>query len=156
MKLYQPLHILAYILGVFPKTVRSTVSPHRQRFRIHGPGLAIKAINTLLYWLVSTLVSIVTIRNLQYYQTLTKKILVTRVLDIDELYVYMMFMGIIATTVCQTHLLWPSVARAVDECFFDLCQLSDIAGAWQFFSAFGVVLFIINEFAMYYVLITYK
>lgn len=156
MKLHQPLHVLAYILGVLPKTVRSTVDPHRQRFRIHGPGLAIKAINTLLYWLVSTLVSIVTIRNLQHYQTLTKKILTTRVLDIEELYVYMMFVGIVATTVCQAHLLCPHVTRAMDQCFFDLCQLNDIAGAWQFFSAFGIVLFIVYEFAMYYVLITYK
>lgn len=156
MKLYQPLHVFAYIFGVLPKTVRFTADSHRQQFYIHGPGIAFKAFNTLLYWLVSTLVSVVTIQNFQYYQTLTKKILTTRVLDIDELFVYMMLLSIISTTVCQVHLLWPSVARAMDECFFDLCQLNDIAGAWQIFSAFGIVLFIIYEFTMYYVIVSYK
>jgi len=118
--------------------------------------VALKAFHTALYWLVSLIVSVVSIRNLNNYQKLAKKLLATRVLDIEELFVYMMFAGIAATAVCQAHMLWPSVVRATNECFFDLCQLNHVTGVWQHFSAYAVVLFVAYEFAMYFVLITYK
>lgn len=157
MKLYQPLHICAYLFGVFP-AVRDT-DPRRpsiQRFQVHWPGLVLKTAHTVLYWIVSFLVTVVTIQNLQTYQKLNKKLLTTRVLDIDELFIYMMFVGIAATTVCQAHMLWPSVTRAMNDCFHELCPSGNVTGLWQFFSAFAIVIFIAYEFAMYYIIITYK
>jgi len=153
MKLHRPLHICAYLFGVFPVTVGS--SP-RQWFRVHWPGVTLKVFHTVFYWLVTLVVSVVTIQNLENYQKLTKKLLTSRVLDIDELFVYMMFVGFIATTVCQAHLLWPSVTRAINECFFELCQLDDVTGARQFFTASTVILFVVYEFTMHFLLITYK
>lgn len=154
MKLHRPLHVCAYLFGVFPAA--RTPGPPPRRFRIHWPGVALKAFHTALYWLVSVVVSIVSIRNLDNYQKMAKKLLATRVLDIEELFVYMMFAGIAATAVCQAHMLWPSVVRVTNECFFDLCQLNHITGVWQHFTAYAVVLFVAYEFAMYFVLITYK
>ncbi|VVC43309.1 7TM chemoreceptor [Cinara cedri] len=151
MQIYGPLHICAYLFGVFPAVADTG------RFRVHWPGLALKAFQTVFYWLVSLVVGVTSIRNLLNYQKLTKKILTTRVLDIDELFVYMMFAGMAATAACQAHMLWPSVARAVNECFFDLCPSHDgVTGVWQFCSAFGILLFVAYELAMYYFLITYK
>jgi len=155
MKLHQPLHVCAYVFGVFPAVVVPT-SPSSRRFRVHWPGIVLKAFHTSLYWLVSSVVSVISIRNLLNYQKLTEKILTTRILDIEELFVYMMFTGIAATTVCQAQLLWPSVIRVMNECFYELCRLDDVAGAWQFCTAFAIVPFVVYEFAMYYVLFTYK
>lgn len=155
MKLHRPLHICAYFFGVLPAK-RVFDARGQLRFRIHWPGLVLKMFHTLLYWLVSLTVTVVSIRNLHNYQKLTKKLLTTRVLDIDELFVYMIYVGIAATTVCQVHLLWPSVIRVINECLFDLCRQDDITGAWQFFSAYAIVLFVVCEFAMYFILITYK
>ncbi|KAL5233289.1 hypothetical protein ACI65C_000699 [Semiaphis heraclei] len=154
MQLHRPLHVCAYLFGVFPAA--RTPGPPPRRFRVHWPGVALKAFHTALYWLVSLIVSIVSIRNLKNYQKLAKKLLATRVLDIEELFVYMMFAGIVATAVCQAHMLWPSVVRATNECFFDLCQLNHVTGVWQNFSAYAIVLFVAYEFVMYFVLITYK
>ncbi|XP_060873588.1 uncharacterized protein LOC132947340 [Metopolophium dirhodum] len=154
MKLHRPLHVCAYLFGVFPAA--RTPGPPPRRFRVHWPGVALKAFHTALYWLVSLVVSVVSIRNLKNYQKMAKKLLATRVLDIEELFVYMMFAGIAATAACQAHMLWPSVVRATNECFFDLCQLNHVTGVWQHFSAYAVVLFVAYEFAMYFVLITYK
>lgn len=151
MKLYGPLHVCAYLFGVLPAVADTG------RFRVHWPGLTLKAFHTVFYWLVSLVVGITTIQNLQHYQKIAKKILTTRVLDIDELYVYMMFASMASTAACQAHMLWPSVTRAINECFFHLCQSQDdVTGAWQSCTAFSIVLFIAYEFAMYYLLITYK
>lgn len=156
MKLHRPLHVCAYLFGVFPAARTPDGPPPLGRFRVHWPGVALKAFHTALYWLVSLVVSVASIRNLANYRKLAKKILTTRVLDIDELFVYMMFAGIAATTVCQAHMLWPPVVRVTNQCFFDLCRLDDVTGVWQHFSAYAVVLFVVYEFAMYFVLITYK
>lgn len=158
MKLYRPLHVCAYVFGVFPAvTAGEEGSRGRPRFRVHWPGLALKAFHTLLYWLVSFAVSAASVKNLRDYQ-LARRLFRARVLDIDELFVYMMFAGMAATTACQAHLLRPSVVRAINECFFELCRPphDDVTGAWQFCTAFAVVLFVAYEFAMYYVIITYK
>lgn len=151
MKLYQPLHIVAYWLGVFP--VKRFEKPPHRGFRVHWLGLILKMFHTVLYWLVSLTVSVVTLQNLHNYQ---KKILTSRVLDIDELFVYMMFIGIAATTLCQAHMLMPSVARLMNDCFFDLCRLDDVTGVWQHLTAFAIVVFLLYEFIMYWLIITYK
>lgn len=155
MKLHRPLHVCAYFFGVFPAI--AVAEPRRRpRFRVHWPGLVLKAVHAVFYWLLSLLVFVVTMRNVKNYQKLTKQMLTTRVLDIEELYLYQIVSGILATMVCQAHMLWPSVVRALNECFFDLCYLDDIAGTWQIFSAFSAVLMVVLEFVMYIFMISTK
>lgn len=155
MKLHRPLHVCAYFFGVFP-AVAVPGPQGRHRFRVHWPGLALKAFHSAFHWLVSLLVFAVTARNVKHYQTLTKQMLTTRVLDIEELYLYHIVSGVLATVACQAHMLWPSVVRALNECFFDLCRVDDVAGAWQIFSAYSAVLMVVLEFAMYIFMISTK
>lgn len=155
MKLHRPLHVCAYFFGVFPMTVEDS-SRVQKRFRVHWPGVALKAFHTLFYWFVTFVISVVYIRNLYNYQKHTKKALIARVLNVDELFVYMIFVTMVTTTVCQAHFLWPSVTRAMNECFFELRRLDDVTGVWQNFTAFTVVLFVVYELAIYFILIPYK
>lgn len=151
MKLYKPLHVCAYLFGIFP------VVTDAGRLRIHWPGLILKAFHTVLYSVVSVIICMITFKSLMNYEKLTKKILDTRVLNIDELFGYMVITGLTATVTCQVYMLWPSVIRIINECFLNLRPLQDdITGAWQYISAFSIILFIIYEFTMYYILVTYK
>lgn len=158
MKLHRPLHVCAYVFGVFPVQRAVSHPPLRQRFRVHWLGLVLKAVHTVFYWVLSLIVFVVTLRNVKDYQKLTKQMLTTRVLDIEELYLYQIISGAVATAACQVHLLWPSVVHALNDCFFDLRLNSpdDVTGAWQVFSAFSAVLFVGLEFVMYVFMIKYK
>lgn len=157
MNLHRPLHACAYVFGVFPVTARAAERRgDRPRYRLHWPALALKAVHMTFYGLLSAIVFMVTTGDVKDYRKLVKKMLTTRMLDMEMLFVYQSVAGIVSNVVCQSHALWPPVVRALDECFLGLCRADRAAGAWQTFAAYSSVVLVAFEVAMYVYMIFYR
>lgn len=146
MKLYKPLQISGYFLGVFPCI-------ENNRFRVHWIGVILKVVFKFLYWNITFNIFERSLKVISIRPTIKSQKFTPRVLNIDTLYAYMLFSEILAALVCQLQFFRPSVYRVVNDCFFQLCRLDDILVFEQYFAAFSVVILCLYELAMYFVLI---
>ncbi|XP_050432610.1 uncharacterized protein LOC126840729 [Adelges cooleyi] len=148
MKLYKPLQVCGYFLGAFP------CFEHCDGFRVHWIGVTFKAVFLLLYWKITIAVIKISLMSLSSNGSPIKnKNLTSRVLNIDAIYVYMLFSESATTLVCQLQFFRPSVYQLVNDCFYHLCRLDDVSVTEQYFSAFSVVMLVLYEVAMYFILI---